>query len=79
MVGRLAGIFLPRIQPEGVKAISIAPLTDLGLQKCIAPECGQTFGVEEVHVGCPTCGSLLDIVYQWDRVPLPGRRNRDRP
>ena len=73
MVGRLAGLFLLRIQPEGVKAISIAPLTDLGLQKCIAPDCGQTFGVEEVHVGCPTCGSLLDIVYQWDRVPLPGR------
>ena len=29
--------------------------------------------MEEVHVGCPTCGSLLDIVYQWDRVPLPGK------
>ena len=49
------------------------PLTDVGLQKCIAPDCGETFGVEEVHVACPKCGSLLDIVYDWDRVPLPGQ------
>jgi len=43
------------------------------LQKCIAPDCGETFGVEEVHVACPKCGALLDIVYDWDRVPLPGQ------
>ncbi len=49
------------------------PLTDVGLQKCIAPDCGETFGVEEVHVACPKCGALLDIVYDWDRVPLPGQ------
>jgi threonine synthase len=29
--------------------------------------------VEEVHVACPKCGALLDIVYDWDRVPLPGQ------
>ena len=62
-----------RIQVEGVKPISVVPLTDLGLQKCIAPDCGETFGVEEVHVACPKCGALLDIVYEWDRVPLPGQ------
>ena len=43
------------------------------MQKCIAPDCGETFGVEEVHVACPKCGALLDIVYDWDRVPLPGQ------
>ncbi|MAZ95693.1 MAG: threonine synthase [Planctomycetaceae bacterium] len=53
--------------------MSVVPLTDLGLQKCIAPDCGETFGVEEVHVACPKCGALLDIVYDWDRVPLPGQ------
>lgn len=25
----------------------------------------------EVHAGCPQCGDLLDIRYDWDRVPVP--------
>jgi len=45
-------------------------------QQCIEPACGATFGVDEVHVSCPTCAkagrqSLLDIRYEWDRIALP--------
>lgn len=28
--------------------------------------------MDEVHTGCPTCGSLLDVRYDWDRVAVPG-------
>jgi threonine synthase len=50
---------------------------DLAFQKCIDPDCGATFGVDEVHVACPTCArtsggqSLLDIQYDWDRLATP--------
>ena len=71
---RFCELFFPlRALFHGIKAMVVAPLTDLGVQKCIAPDCGQTFAVDEVHVACPKCGGLLDIVYEWDRVPLPNR------
>ncbi|MEX1094865.1 MAG: threonine synthase [Planctomycetales bacterium] len=27
--------------------------------------------MDEVHVACPHCGSLLDLAYDWDRLPVP--------
>jgi threonine synthase len=47
------------------------PLSDFACQKCISPRCGATFGVDEVHVGCPRCGELLDVAYDWDRIRPP--------
>jgi len=44
---------------------------DHALQKCILPECGATFGIEEVHHACPKCGNLLDVAYDWGRMPAP--------
>ncbi|MCA9114395.1 MAG: pyridoxal-phosphate dependent enzyme [Planctomycetaceae bacterium] len=40
-------------------------------QQCIAPDCGQTYGLDEVLPLCPACGELLDVTYDWDRVPVP--------
>jgi threonine synthase len=40
-------------------------------QQCINPGCAATFGVDETHFGCPKCGDLIDIVYPWDRLPVP--------
>ena len=45
--------------------------TETSYQRCISPGCAATFGVEEVLVACPKCGSLLDVVYDWDRLELP--------
>ncbi len=42
-------------------------------QKCIAPQCGATYDVLDVHVACPKCGDLLDVQYEWSRVPLPAK------
>ncbi|MDR1962428.1 MAG: threonine synthase [Planctomycetaceae bacterium] len=40
-------------------------------QHCINPNCGKTFGIEEIHHACPNCGELLDVEYDWDRIQLP--------
>lgn len=40
-------------------------------QRCIAPLCRATFDVSEVLTACPDCGSLLDIEYEWDKLPVP--------
>ncbi|MDI9442824.1 MAG: threonine synthase [Planctomycetota bacterium] len=44
---------------------------DASFQRCVSPDCGATFGVNEVHVACPDCGSLLDVAYDWDRLSVP--------
>jgi threonine synthase len=41
-------------------------------QQCISPACRATFAVDEIRVACPKCGNLLDVVYQWDRLRVPG-------
>jgi threonine synthase len=46
-------------------------MTDRAFQKCVNPACGATYAVSEVKVACTKCGSLLDIKYEWDRLPVP--------
>ncbi len=50
-------------------------MTDRAYQQCINPACLATFGVDEVHVSCNRCGSLLDIKYDWSRLPVPKSLN----
>ena len=40
-------------------------------QKCIHPDCNATYDVSQVLTACPKCGSLLDVRYDWDKVPVP--------
>jgi len=44
---------------------------ELAFQQCIHPDCAATFAVDEVLVACPKCGHLLDVQYEWDRLPVP--------
>jgi threonine synthase len=46
-------------------------MTDRAHQQCINPACAATYAIADVLVACPKCGSLLDIRYDWDRLPLP--------
>jgi len=53
---------------------------EVAFQQCMDPDCRSTFGVEEVHVNCPACSkkgksSLLDIAYDWSRLPVPKSLN----
>jgi threonine synthase len=44
---------------------------DCAFQLCISPDCQSTFAIDETHTACPKCGSLLDVEYDWDRLPVP--------
>lgn len=41
-------------------------MNTIALQRCIDPDCAAEFGVDRVLTSCPTCGSMLDIVYDWE-------------
>ncbi len=43
----------------------------LAFQQCLATGCGATFAIDEALFSCPKCGELLDVVYDWDRLPVP--------
>ena len=47
-------------------------MTDVAFQKCIVPRCAATYAIDEVHVACPACGGLLDVAYDWNRLPAAG-------
>lgn len=40
-------------------------------QRCINPLCTASFDVADVLTSCPDCGNLLDIEYDWDKLPVP--------
>src|SRR3954468_4770806 len=46
-------------------------MTERAFQQCISPACAATYAISEVKVACTKCGSLLDIKYDWDRLPVP--------
>lgn len=46
-------------------------MTEPAFQQCINPDCAATYGVEEPKVACTRCGGLLDIRYDWSRLPVP--------
>ncbi len=61
---------MPRAGEEPT-AISVATVTDVAFQRCISPSCATTYGIDEVRVACDVCGSLLDVVYDWNRLRPP--------
>ncbi len=40
-------------------------------QKCINLACGAEFDCSEVYFKCPSCGDLLDVKYNWEKIELP--------
>ncbi len=48
-------------------------MTDVAFQRCISPQCGATYGVDEVRTACGACGSLLDVAYDWQRLKPPSK------
>ncbi len=39
------------------------------VQRCINPTCARTYPALDVRVSCESCGALLDIAYDWKRLP----------
>jgi threonine synthase len=50
-------------------------MSESARQECINPDCGQTYPVTEVHVACAKCQGLLDVRYDWSRLPAPKSLN----
>src|SRR5881394_757233 len=46
-------------------------MTAAAHQLCINPDCAATYDIGEAKVACTRCGSLLDIRYDWSRLPVP--------
>jgi threonine synthase len=46
-------------------------MAELSFQKCIHPHCGGTAAADDTAFACPKCGGLLDVAYDWDRLPVP--------
>jgi len=46
-------------------------MNDIVFQRCINPTCGATVDLADTLFSCPRCGSLLDVAYDWNRVPVP--------
>lgn len=47
-------------------------MSDAVFLRCIRPQCGTTYGLTELRYTCASCGSLLDVAYDWDRLPPIG-------
>src|SRR5215217_6633563 len=50
-------------------------MKDAAFQQCINPACASTFAVEDVRVSCGKCNALLDIKYDWSKLPVPKNLN----
>ena len=46
-------------------------MSDLAFQRCINPACRATVNLADTAFRCPKCGGLLDVAYDWDRLPVP--------
>ena len=44
-------------------------MNDVAHQECINPACRATYAVDDIRVSCSKCGGLLDILYDWNRLP----------
>src|SRR5437870_7111026 len=44
---------------------------DAVFQRCIDPGCAATCAVDDTSFVCPRCGGLLDVAYDWNRLPPP--------
>ena len=52
-------------------ATTLNVITDQAYQQCLSPACGATYDLGQVLTACTQCGSLLDVIYDWDRTPPP--------
>lgn len=57
--------------PEKGEKIPTAVDTSVAHQQCLNLDCAESFPVDMTLTSCPTCGSLLDVNYDWDRLTVP--------
>ena len=51
---------------------TVSPVpSEVACQACIRPSCGATYDLKAVLQRCERCGALLDVAYDWERLPVP--------
>jgi threonine synthase len=48
-----------------------SPHSASAFQQCLNPSCATSFAIDETHFGCPACADPIDVVYEWDKLPVP--------
>jgi threonine synthase len=51
-------------------------ISNTAFQKCINPDCGAEYDCALALFKCPTCGQLLDVQYNWDKIEVPGKLSK---
>jgi threonine synthase len=46
-------------------------MSSTAYQKCINPDCRAEFDCAKALFKCPSCGELLDVLYNWDKIEIP--------
>ena len=46
-------------------------MSDAVYQRCISPACGNTHALDDTSFVCSKCGGLLDVAYDWNKLPVP--------
>ena len=46
-------------------------MSDVAFQRCINPRCAATIDLADTRFRCPKCGGLLDVAYDWNKLPVP--------
>jgi len=46
-------------------------MSDTVFQRCINPICQATAAVDDTSFRCPSCGGLMDVAYDWNRLTPP--------
>jgi threonine synthase len=46
-------------------------MSEHAFQQCINPTCNTTVELADTKFQCPVCGGLLDVQYDWNRLPVP--------
>ncbi len=52
-------------------AIAASTTSDFAFQRCILPQYDARYSIGEALTACPQSGSLLDVMYDWDRLRPP--------
>ena len=51
--------------------MALSTMSDVAFQRCLNPACRAEFGVSEVRFRCDRCDAMLDVAYDWERLPAP--------
>src|SRR4029079_14330648 len=67
--GKMDRRYAPLVRPPA--SATTSDMADLAFQRCINPSCRATVDLADTAFRCPAYGGLLDVAYDWDRLPVP--------